>query len=72
MRCGDPRALPAILCSQTRSGGRRSIGDQSPSRERMKMLREEGKATHTDLVIFRMLFGDYQKYQAEQIKNRTN
>lgn len=39
--------------------------------ERMKMLREEAEATDTDLVIFRMLFGDFQKFQAEQIKNRT-
>jgi hypothetical protein len=39
--------------------------------ERMKLLREEAQATDTDLVIFRMLFSDYQKFQADQIKNRT-
>lgn len=39
--------------------------------ERMKVLKEEAQATDTDLVIFRMLFGDYQKFQADQIKNRT-
>jgi len=40
--------------------------------ERMKLLREEAGATDTDLDIFPLLFGDYQKFQADQIKNRTS